>query len=96
MAKTALATGRLIVPISPADKKAVERKASAGKMSTAEFVRRAILNYDPNGGSQREEAELQTLLDVFRATHAETLAQLDRADAALDAALAYFAAKTGS
>jgi hypothetical protein len=32
-------------------------------------------------------------LAAFRATHAETLAQLDRTDAALNAVLAHFAAK---
>jgi hypothetical protein len=91
--KSALATERLIVPISRADKKAVEKKASAGKMSTAEFVRRAALHYDPRNERRREEAELRSLLAAFRATHAETLAQLDRTDAALNAVLAHFAAK---
>jgi hypothetical protein len=38
---------------------------------------------------------LRALLDAFGAIHAQTLAQLDRTDAALAAALAHFAAKTG-
>jgi hypothetical protein len=90
---SALATERLIVPISPADKRMVERKASSGKMSTAEFVRRAVQRYDPREGEDREAAELRSMLDVFTALHAETLEQLDRTDAALDAALEYFMAK---
>ena len=94
MRKSALATDRLIVPISPADKRLVERKASAGKMSMAEFVRRAALQYDPSAERQREEGDLRALLEVFGTTHAQTLGQLDRTDRALDAALAHFAAKT--
>ncbi len=89
----ALATERLIVPISPADKKKVEQKARLRRMSTSEFVRRAVLRDDPSDEERREEAELRALLDVFAVTHAETLEQLDRTDRALDQALAYFAAK---
>jgi hypothetical protein len=90
---TAVVTERLIVPISPADKRLVERKASARHMSMAEFVRRAVVQYEPRDEEAREEAELRALLDVFEETHARTLAQLDRTDRALDAALAYFEAK---
>ncbi len=89
----ALATERLIVPISPADKKTVEKKARLRRLSTAEFVRRAILRDDAPDDERREEAELRALLDMFSLTHAETLEQLDRTDRALDEALAYFAAK---
>jgi hypothetical protein len=96
MRKAALATSRLIVPISPANKRAVERKASASKMSTAEFVRRAILHHDPSAEQRREEEELRALLEAFDVVHAQTLQQLDRTDAALDAALAHFAAKTST
>ncbi len=93
MRKPNRATERLIVPISSADKRVVEKKASAGKMSMAEFVRRAALRYDPRTERRREEVELCSLLEAFHATHAETIAQLDRTDAALDAALAHFATK---
>jgi cytoplasmic iron level regulating protein YaaA (DUF328/UPF0246 family) len=91
----ALATQRLIVPISPADKEKVEKKASARHMSTAEFVRRAILRDDLLDEERQQEAELRALLEVFAVTHAETIEQLDRTDRALDKALAYFAAKEG-
>jgi hypothetical protein len=90
----ALASARLIVPISPDDKKIVEEKAAAGNMSAAELARRAVLDYDPREEARQEEAELQAQLEIFKAVHAETLAQLDRTDAALDAALAYFEAKS--
>ncbi len=85
-----LATKRLIVPISPHDKKLVEQRAArAGKLSVAEFVRRAALSYEP--ADPATEQELRQLLDGFDALHESTLAQLDRTDAALDRALAHFA-----
>ena len=84
-----LATQRLIVPISPGDKKLVEQRAArAGKLSVAEFVRRAALSYEPE--DQTIEQELRQLLDGFETLHENTLAQLDRTDAALDKALAHF------
>jgi len=88
------ASERLIVPISPADKKAVERKAAAGKMSMAEFARRAVLKYDPREEETRIEAELRTVLQAFGTIHAQTIEQLDRTNAALDAVFAHFAEKT--
>jgi hypothetical protein len=88
-----LATERLIVPIAPSDKKAVEKKAAASRMSAAEFVRRAIVSYDPSMEERSAEAELRALLDVFKLARAQTLEQLDRTDAALGKAFAYFAAK---
>jgi hypothetical protein len=89
-AAMSLANQRLIVPITARDKELVERKAAkAGKISTAEFVRRAALNYEPD--DEESEAELRALLDSFEDLHAGALAQLDRTDAALDAALAHFA-----
>ena len=90
----ARATERLIVPISPSDKKAVEKKALSRHMSTAEFVRRAVLQFDPRDEDGQEEAELRAVLKIFGDTHARTIEQLDRADRALDATFAYFAAKS--
>jgi hypothetical protein len=89
-----LANQRLIVPITARDKELVERKAAkAGKISTAEFVRRAALNYEP--ADEEAAVELRALLDGFKDLHASTLAELDRADAALDAALAHFGRRAG-
>ena len=71
-----LATERLVVPITAKDKARVERKAAmAGKMSTAEFVRRAALNYEP--ADEEAAAELRSLVAGFEELHASTLAQLD-------------------
>jgi hypothetical protein len=87
---TVLAHGRLVVPVSLADKQSVERKASAGHMSMAEFARRALLRDDPGEDDNVIEAELRALLDVFHVSHQQTLDQLERTDRALDTALAYF------
>ncbi|MGH6838932.1 MAG: plasmid mobilization protein [Methylocella sp.] len=87
-----LATQRLVVPITAKDKARVERKAAlAGKISTAEFVRRAALNYEP--ADEAAEAELRGLVAGFDELHGRTLAQFDRTEAALDAALAHFKRK---
>ncbi len=84
-----LASERLVIPITAKDKARVERKAAmAGRLSTAEFVRRAALNYEP--ADEAAAAELRGLVSGFDELHATTLAQLDRTDAALDAALAHF------
>jgi hypothetical protein len=84
-----LASERLVVPITAKDKARVEKKAAmAGKISTAEYVRRAALNYEPADAAAA--AELRGLVKGFEELHASTLAQLDRTNAALDAALTHF------
>lgn len=95
---SAIASERLIVPISSEDKRQVESRARRLGVSTAEYVRRSLRSFDPeaaaaHGRREEEERELALLLEALAASRAETLARLDRADAALDAALAYFAAK---
>ena len=88
-----LATERLIVPITPEDKRRVEAKAKRfGTSSTAEYVRRAALDYDPV--EAEEEAELRALLVELDRVHEATLAQLDRTDRTLDAVLAQLATRT--
>lgn len=83
----ALASQRLIVPISAEDKRMVTAKAARlGKLSTAELVRRAIVAYEP--ADTAAEAEIRALLTMFPSLHEETMAQLDRTDAALDRCLA--------
>ncbi len=89
----ALASERLIVPISAEDKKLVSAKAARlGKLSTAEFVRRAVVAYEP--ADAEAERELAALLMAFAGLHAETIAQLDRTDAALDRCLAQIGSRT--
>ncbi len=65
-ARMSLATQRLIVPITAKDKARVERKAAkAGKISTAEFVRRAALNYEPADEGRRSCARLPIVSRSF-------------------------------
>ena len=86
-AAMALATERLVVQISPEDKKRVEEKAKPYG-STAEYVRQAALNYDTEEAAA--EAELAQLVAVFEDLHTRTVDQLDRTEAALDAMLRHF------
>ena len=89
----ALASERLIVPISAEDKRLVFAKAARmGKLSTAEFVRRAVVAYEPEDAAA--EAELTALLAAFPKLHAETMEQLDRTDAALDRCLSQIDSRT--
>ncbi|MGI6246305.1 MAG: hypothetical protein ACOYJQ_11105 [Pseudochelatococcus sp.] len=93
-----LASERLIVPISPQDKRRVETRAREIGISTAEYVRRSLHCFDPSQAAaqqrrEEEERELALLLEALHASRAATLSQLDRTDAALDAALAYFSAR---
>ena len=81
------ATARVVVLMTPDEKAALEAKAErSGRISAAELVRRAVAAYDL--GDRREAEELRALLDLFRGTRAETLAQLDDTDRELDATLA--------
>jgi hypothetical protein len=88
------ATERVVVLMSPAEKAAVERKAAAsGKLSTAEFMRRAAASYDE--GTEAEKAELAALLPLLWSTHAETIRRLDQAEQKVEATLAVLAAAAG-
>jgi hypothetical protein len=83
----AVATARVVVLMTPQEKAALEAKAaSAGSLSAAELVRRAVAAYD--FADQDEAKELAELLDLFKRTHAETIRQLDVTDRKLDETLA--------
>lgn len=83
-------TARVVVLMTPDEKTALEAKAEqAGRISSAELVRRAVDAYDI--ADQTEANELRALLALFHATRSETLAQLDRTDRKLDATLAALA-----
>jgi hypothetical protein len=87
------ATERLIVPMSPTDKRLVEKRASRHSLSMAEYARRAMLDYDPAADKATEEAELRALIAAHEAALAQMTEQLDRADAAVERMTAHFAAK---
>ena len=87
------ATERVVVLMSPAEKAALERRAAAaGRLSTAEFIRRAVATAD-EAGTEAEAAELAALLPAFRATHAEALRRLDATISKLDETLAFLQAE---
>ncbi len=72
--------------MTPDEKVALDAKAEkSGRISAAELVRRAVAAYDL--GDRHEAEELRAVLDLFRRTRAETLAQLDRTDRKLDETL---------
>jgi hypothetical protein len=80
------ATARVVVLMTPDEKVALDAKAEkSGRISAAELVRRAVAAYDL--GDRHEAEELRAVLDLFRRTRAETLAQLDRTDRKLDETL---------
>ncbi len=81
------ATERMVVLMSPAEKRALEAKAEAGRISAAELMRRAAAAYDTE--ADRDAAELAGLLPVLRATHAATMHRLDTAERRLDETLAF-------
>jgi hypothetical protein len=85
------ASRRLIVPISPADKKRIEQRARRHAMSMAEYARRAMLDYDPDADRPAQDAELRALIEAHEAAFARMTEQVDRADAAVDRMVAHLA-----
>jgi predicted ATPase len=78
--------------MSRAEKAALEQRArAAGRLSTSEYIRRAVSATD-NAGTAEEAAELAALLPVFRASHAETLRRVDDTIRRLDDTLAFLQA----
>ena len=90
-----VATERVVVLMSPAEKAALVAKAVlSGRISAGELIRRAVQAYDE--ATKIEAEELRGLLTVLAATHRETLRHLDRAGHKLDLTLAYLANKPTS
>jgi phosphate uptake regulator len=90
------ATERLIVPLSPTDKRRIEKRARRHAMSMAEYARRAMIDYDPDSDRAAAEAELRALIETHEAAFRSMVEQIDRADAAFDRMVAHFAAKEES
>ncbi len=91
---------RVVTLMSREEKSELDRKAKRAsrqwgrKVSTAEIVREAVKAFDPE--SRDDEIELKALLAAFDATHPQTIDALDRAEKALDDALAYFEGKAAA
>jgi hypothetical protein len=83
------ATERVVVLMTPGEKRALERKARATRLSAGELVRRSIAAFDPRLG----DAAVLAMLDGFTATHAATIAALDRAERELAETRDYFMRK---
>lgn len=84
------ASERVVVLMSPAEKAALDAKASrAGSVSAGELIRRAVEAFDAE--AEAEADELRALLSVLAATHDETLRRLDQTERKLDDTLAYLA-----
>jgi hypothetical protein len=84
----AAATERVVVLMTPAEKKSLETKARRLGASTAELVRRSVSAFDP----MMDAKEIEALLDVLAESHKSTLAALDRAEREIAATRAYFEA----
>lgn len=83
------ATERVVVLMTPAEKRSLERKAKASRLSTGELVRRSVEAFD----ARLTDGAVVALLDTFATSHRESLQALDRAEKELAETRAYFAAK---
>jgi hypothetical protein len=76
------ATARLVVQMSPLEKRALDSRAKRAGVSTAEYVRRR-LNAPDDLGENREEIE--NLLTALEATAPQVLQSVDNAMASIAA-----------
>ena len=89
-----LATERVTVLMTPAEKDALEAKARSAGVSVGEFVRRSVDSFDPEAAAElvqlaalaaeleRSNSEASAALDRALASIAVTRSQLDRRPAA--------------
>jgi hypothetical protein len=75
-------TDRLTLMVSPADKAAINARASTLGISVSELIRKAALDYDPEEAAAREEVE--ALLPDFSATIEQIHQSFERMIARLD------------
>jgi phosphotransacetylase len=85
----AAATERVVVLMTPAEKRTLERKAKRIGASAAELVRRSVESFDPDA----DETEIEHMLEILTQSHQKTLAALDRAEREVAETRAYFSAK---
>jgi phage gp37-like protein len=85
----AVASERLVVLMTPAEKRRLEAKARRLGASAGELVRRSVKAYD----AEADDRQVETLLRQLAEAHTATLAALDRAERELAATRAYFAGK---
>jgi hypothetical protein len=81
------ATERVVVLMSPAEKRALEAKAKRLGASIAQLVRRSVDAYEP------QSEEIATLLETLKASHRVTLAALAKAEREVALTRRHFAAR---
>jgi hypothetical protein len=82
------ATERVVVLMTPADKRSLEEKAKAAAISVGEFVRRAVEVYDPAG---EETEQIEAMLRHIEKMGQEILSGLDAATEQVRSTRAYLA-----
>jgi hypothetical protein len=87
-------TQRVVVLMTAGEKKRLERRAAAAKISVGEFARRSIQSYRPENAD--DETAIHELLAAVQNSNKEALRALDEAEAELKATRDYFASKPGS
>lgn len=84
----AVVTERVVVLMTPEDKRQLEGKARAAGVSVGEVVRRAVESYDP----EIDDNELiEALLRAIRDTSAEAITKLEAARREVRGTLEYLA-----
>lgn len=85
------ATERVVILMTPQEKKRLESRARQAKSSVGEFVRRSIDSYDPDENARLEEIE--ALLDTLRSSHVDALSALAEAEREIKETREYFAGR---
>lgn len=76
-------TARMVVMMTPGDKRAVEDRARALDMTPSELIRRASQAYEPGNDDAMLEAFVEEFAANNQAMHQTLSAALDRLDAKL-------------
>ena len=82
------ATERVVILMTPQEKRHLESRAKQAKSSVGEFVRRSIDAFDPD--DERLE-EIEALLGVLQRSNEEALAALAEAEREVKATREHFA-----
>ena len=77
-------TARVVVMMTPDEKRALEARARAADMTPSEFCRRAVDRFDP----QADDGVLEAFLTEFEANNRAMAAKLRATNDRLDATLA--------
>jgi hypothetical protein len=88
----ASATSRVVILMTPSEKRSLETKARRLGASAAELVRRSVRSYDPAAN----DAQIETMLGRLTASHRATMAALDEAEHELAQTRAHLAKKRAS